>query len=268
MKKLIKSAFNRAKVFLASEARKLEWHLFGFHFDERGGSKEKVVEELKRYQNLDGGFRRALEPDLLMEDSSVVATKFALQILIDIQAPAQERLVQDGIAYLLDNFDKEKGVWPLVTNKVMDAPHASWWDVEGLEEEFGSFLANPKASVLRCFLEYQELVPQDLIDSVSETLMEHFERLPVKMRLFDAMSFLLLLQANRLGDENRERLVSKFEKTGTAIVSSNPKEWQSFTVMPLWLAPSPSAPLADVLDEATQRNLDYELENQNSDGSW
>lgn len=70
-----------------------------------------------------------------------------------------------------------------------------------------------------------------------------------------------------MGDEHRKRLVTKLEKTGAAIVSSNIVEWQNFTVMPIWLAPSLSAPLAGVLDKAIQRNLDYELENQNTNGS-
>lgn len=236
MKKLTKSGFNRAKDFLASEARNLEWRLFEFHFDESEGSRERVIEELGNYQNPDNGFGRALEPDVRMLDSSVLATKFALQILIDIQASAQEKLVMDGISYLVGAFDKGKCVWPLVTEEVMDAPHAPWWNVEGLEEEFGSYLANPKAGVLRCLLEYQELVPQDLIGSVTETLMEHFERLPIKMSLFDTMSFLLLLQANRLGDEHRKRLASKLERTGVAIVSSNPDDWSSFAVTPLWVS--------------------------------
>jgi hypothetical protein len=76
-----------------------------------------------------------------MSDSSVVATKYALQILIDVETPITEKIVKDCITYLLSNYNNEKQVWPLVESKVMDAPHAPWWDYEGLEKEFGGFLA-------------------------------------------------------------------------------------------------------------------------------
>lgn len=98
MEKLATSAFNQAKRFLETEARRLERRLLDFHFNGDEGSKGVVIEELESYQNPDGGFGKALEPDVRMQGSSVVVTKFALQILIDIQAPAKEKLMRDGIA--------------------------------------------------------------------------------------------------------------------------------------------------------------------------
>ena len=266
--RLGESAYRRARTFLATDARRLEWRLFEFHFEHGARSAARVIEELARFQNPDGGFGRALEPDVRMEDSSVVATKFALQVLIDIQAPADEPLVRQGLAYLHSAYDIERGVWPLVTREVMTAPHAPWWDAQGLEEEFGSYLANPKAGVLRCLLEYSEQASRELIDSVTRTVMEHLDALPVEMSLFDAVSYLLLAQAGDLGDKHRAKLVSKLRKTGSALVSRNPDEWTGFSIKPLWLSPSPSAPLATVLAQVVQTNLDFEIDNQDSDGSW
>jgi hypothetical protein len=268
LRTLSETSFHRAETFLRTEARKLELSLFEFHFARDEGSKAAVVEALRGYQNLDGGFGKALEPDVRMRNSSVVATKFALQILVDIQASAQENLVQDGVAYLLDQYNQERQVWPLITGEVMDAPHAPWWDVEGLEKEFGSFLANPKAGIVRCLLEYRELVPRGFLDDVLLTLMAHFEALPIEMEFFDVISFLQLLQSNHLDDELREGLLSKLKSTGRRIVSRDPGKWLEFAVKPLWLAPSPYAPLAGILEGDVQRNLDFEIENQSKDGSW
>jgi hypothetical protein len=78
MKKLAISAFHQAKRFLETEARRLEGHLFDFHFNGHEGSRGRVIEELESYQNPDGGFGNALEPDVRMQGSSVVATKRAL----------------------------------------------------------------------------------------------------------------------------------------------------------------------------------------------
>ena len=159
-------------------------------------------------------------------------------------------------------------MWPLVTGKVMDAPHAPWWDVAGLEREFGSFLANPKAGIARCLLNYQRLVPKGFLDDVIASLMAHLKTLPVGMGLFDAISFLQLLQSDGLGDEHRERLLFKLTATGKRIVNPNPREWGKFAIKPLWLAPAPNAPLAQALKADIQKNLDFEIERQNKDGSW
>jgi hypothetical protein len=268
LRTLSETSFDRAATFLRTQARRLELSLFEFHFIGDEDSKAVVVEALRGYQNHDGGFGRALEPDVRMQDSSVVATKYALQILVDIQASDQEELVQDGVAYLLDHYDQKKQAWPLVTDEVMDAPHAPWWDIEGLEEEFGSFLANPKAGIVRCLLEYRQLVPGGFLDDVLHTLMAHFEALPIEMEFFDAISFLQLLQSNHLDDDHRERLLSKLKLTGRRIVNRDPGKWLEFAVKPLWLAPSPFAPLAGILEGDVQRNLDFEIGNQNKDGSW
>jgi hypothetical protein len=67
---------------------------------------------------------------------------------------------------------------------------------------------------------------------------------------------------------HRAILLSKLEKTGAKIVTFTPDEWQTFAAKPLWLAPSPIAPLANSLERLVQKNLDFEIENQNRDGSW
>lgn len=269
MKKVLTiPSFRKAEDFLETEARKLERHLFEFHFGGNKDSREKIVEELTHFQNADGGFGAALEPDVRMRGSSVVATKFALQILIDVKATVEEELVRDGISYLLETYDQERRVWSLVTDEVMDAPHAPWWNVEGLKQEFGSYLANPKAGVLRCLLEYRKSVPDDLIHEATESVMAHLNELSVDMPFFDAISYLLLLEAKDLDEEHKSKLFAKLEKTGETLVNDNPDEWYSFAIKPLWLSPSPRAPLASALEDVIQENLDFEIDNQNEDGSW
>jgi hypothetical protein len=80
----------------------------------------------------------------------------------------------------------------------MHASRAPWWDAEGLEEELGSYLVNPRAGLLRCLLEFEELVPGSLLDNLVETVMVHSRTLPLLMPLFDTIGLLLLLQSDRL----------------------------------------------------------------------
>ena len=58
--------FDRAEKFIYNNARLLERQLFAYHF--KGGSREQVLTALRAYQNEDGGFGHALEPDIRCPD--------------------------------------------------------------------------------------------------------------------------------------------------------------------------------------------------------
>lgn len=72
----------RAETFLCSNARLLERLLYAYRF--RAGSREAVLAALRAYQNADGGFGNALEPDIRCPDSQPVPTQHALEILDDV----------------------------------------------------------------------------------------------------------------------------------------------------------------------------------------
>jgi hypothetical protein len=267
MMELDEAAFDKARTFLASSARGLELSLFMYHFERTEDSRRRVIEELASFQNPDGGFGNALEPDVRMVGSSVVATKFALQVLIDVGAPATEPIVGDAVGYILRAFDGDRCTWPLVTDEVSRAPHAPWWDAEGLEREFNGFLVNPRAGVLRCLLDYEELVPQDLTSRVIGSLKDHLRTLET-LDLFDLMSCLLLLQADGLPSDLREMVSEMVVVAADEVVERDPSRWGGFSAKPLWLAPSPRSPLADQLMDLVEEELDYEINAQGEDGYW
>ena len=75
----MKGLFERAEEFIWKNARLLERRLFEFHF--RSGSSRAVLSALRAYQNKDGGFGNALEPDIRCPDSQPVPTQHALEIM-------------------------------------------------------------------------------------------------------------------------------------------------------------------------------------------
>lgn len=54
---------------------------------------ERVVAELARFQNDDGGFGYALEPDLRTPSSSALATGIGLHMLKELRCPADHPMV-------------------------------------------------------------------------------------------------------------------------------------------------------------------------------
>src|SRR5262245_53215702 len=114
-----------AEIFIWNNARLLERHLFSFLFKE--GPRQNVSAALSAYQNEDGGFGNALEPDKRTRTSQPVDQEFALRILDEVgfDAAIAERVCD----FLMGITTKEGGV-PFVLPSVRDAPRADWWNTE------------------------------------------------------------------------------------------------------------------------------------------
>jgi hypothetical protein len=111
VKKLSREAFNQARQFLKTQARPLDRALFEYRFE--NASAERVVDELARFQNDDGGFGHALEPDLRTPTSSALATGIGLGLLQESDRAADHPLVQAAVQFLLATFDAQRQVWRL-----------------------------------------------------------------------------------------------------------------------------------------------------------
>jgi len=76
------SIYEKARQFIYKNARPLDLARWQYHFE--GGSKEAVLNALAYYQNEDGGFGHALEPDAWNPLSSPIQTCSATEILKEI----------------------------------------------------------------------------------------------------------------------------------------------------------------------------------------
>ena len=74
----------RAQEFIWTNARLLERQLFAHVF--AGGAREPVLAALRAYQNADGGFGNALEPDKRDPHSQPVDVQIAFELLDPIDA--------------------------------------------------------------------------------------------------------------------------------------------------------------------------------------
>ena len=121
-----------ARAFIVSHARPVDLAVYRYFFEQ--GSREKVVEELLKFRNGDGGFGHGLEMDYLNPASSPIATNDALITLHRVGALHQESEVVRGMVRYLqsgDGFDGEKKRWLFALDSNQDYPHAIWWEKEG-----------------------------------------------------------------------------------------------------------------------------------------
>ncbi|MEF2965547.1 prenyltransferase/squalene oxidase repeat-containing protein [Paenibacillus sp. M1] len=127
-----------------SSARLLDRMRFAYHFE--GGSREKVLNALRLYQNADGGFGNALEPDMRGPHSQPVATETALLVIKEVDGWDSE--LMDGVLSYLKEITLEGGGFPRATTAVNDYPHAPWWTTE----KDGVPSLNPTGSIIGMLL--------------------------------------------------------------------------------------------------------------------
>lgn len=122
--------FENAKNFVYRNARPLDFARWRFHFENAGA--EEVLAVLAFYQNADGGFGNAIEPDLWNPRSTPAGTLAAAEILREIGFTDRSHpIVQRMLDYLASGKDFEKDGWFLTVPANNAYPHAVWWECTG-----------------------------------------------------------------------------------------------------------------------------------------
>lgn len=143
--------YDQARSFIYKNARPLDIARWKYLFE--NGSKEDVLTALIAYQNEDGGFGNALEPDCWNPNSSPVQTWVATKIIKEIDLKDKNHQVIQGILnYLSSGKDFDGHTWSntVVTNN--DYPHASWWNFEPNEQ----ISYNPTACFIGFILKFAD----------------------------------------------------------------------------------------------------------------
>lgn len=88
------NTYQKARTFIYRNARPLDIARWQYHFE--GGSKKAVLTALAVYQNEDGGFGHALEPDCWNPNSAPIQTWTATEILREIDFTDSTHPIIDG----------------------------------------------------------------------------------------------------------------------------------------------------------------------------
>lgn len=264
MKRLTQAAFQSAKDFIMDQGRALDQRRFEFHFE--AGSANAVLTALASYQNDDGGFGNSLEPDIRTSASSAIATTVGFQILREIGAHAGHTLVRKGIEYFVATYDESRQVWPIIPPEVEEAPHAPWWNYQNSAETFGQFLVNPRAEIVGYLHKFSDGAPTELLKPLAATLLEHLDSLSDKMEMHDILCFVKLAETETL--PNSEEVWEKLAQAAAPRIARNAEQLTGYVLKPLWLVSSPESPLAAEFKGEVEMNLDFEIEQQDEDGSW
>jgi len=258
MKRLSADGFRSARDHLRTRARPLERALFAHEFE--GAPRESVLAELAAYRNPDGGFGRALEPDLRLPSSSALATLTGLDLLRDLGVGGSEPLVRGALAWLVERFDPDLPGWRCVPPEVDAFPHAPHWSW-ALHAPGGPWdpLVIPGARLSSHFSHWREAAPASIAERLTGAFVRHVTQLTREIGPDG-----LVYAASVENDAVRARM----RELARANVSRDPSTWTSYCAKPLKLAPTPDSPLAECLVSEVALNLDWEIDQQAADGSW
>jgi len=142
--------FKKIRNWIHRNARPLDLARWAFHFE--NGDSDEVIRMLSFYQNEDGGFGHALEPDSWNPHSTPITTNTAAEILREIGHKNRKHpMIVEMLKYLESTHGKigHKWLFSLPENNLH--PHAPWWEAadEGTMTKF-----NPTASLLRFILDF------------------------------------------------------------------------------------------------------------------
>lgn len=260
--KLTPEKFTQAETLIRSSGRELDQRLFDFHF--QNGPAEAVLNALAAYQNEDGGFGHALEPDFRLPTSSPMATSVAFQVMVAVDAAADHPLVQDGIRYLLSTYHKEGGYWPKTPAAVNDYPHAPWWHVGDNPIPDEEAWPNPTIELIGYLYRYDSLVPAEFLAEVTARAQQNLNALTL---FADRYSLLCWLRAvPELPSLLRTPAEAKIRDTFASWYPFNPDTLHELNL--LAFAPSPDSLLALMYSQVMRPQLDALVQAQEEDGGW
>ena len=217
-------AFN----FILNHARPVDKEMFLLMM--KHGDKDKFINELVKYQNDDGGFGHALEPDNYNPNSNPIATNDALLMLyktntLDNTIP----LVNKMISYLQskNSYDNLLHRWLCCIESNINYPHAIWWEKKGNGVSF----FNPSislASFLVCYEDCEET--RSIIRDGFEYIQEIKEISADDLKCF-MLSYCLLKKYNKINiidlTEYKRRIISNIERNICNDISKYGKEYVS-----------------------------------------
>jgi hypothetical protein len=258
------ASFSHAQEFLLQRARPLERALFRFHFENAPAGE--VRQALAAFQNEDGGFGRALEPDFRLPASSALATSLALKSLREAGIPARDPMVVAALRWSQGAFDRALDRWAAVPPAVNDWPHAPWWTWAAPGQP--CFTANPSVEFVAHLWRYREAVDPAFLSEITARAEDLLHRLPDRPEMHDLLCVIHLAETPSVPAVLRNQAANYARQAGPLIVARDPGAWTGYAVKPLALAPRADSLLAQLLDEPVRANLEFEIQRQGADGAW
>ncbi|MCL2841492.1 MAG: hypothetical protein FWE05_12070 [Defluviitaleaceae bacterium] len=271
MLKMETKEFNQIRQWMYRNARNIELALWQYEFE--NGSEETVLDALSFYQNEDGGFGNALEPDSLNPNSTPYTTNHAINILNSIGFKDAKHPMIRGILRFLDSgaYFSENG-WQFTIPTNNEYPHAIWWTYipNDATDEFG--LTAELVSFILCVAEKDSPLYKKAI-----TLVEKLIEIPRKSTEHDdsggnvqgICKLAETLQNLDLLDKlNAEFLPEAAQKMLSHSIVTDSAKWLEYGGNPHYYIRTPDSIYYKDYQGAVQQELDYLIQTRPKHDVW
>ena len=244
-----------ASQFIEANARLLERHLAGVLLD--GDAPALALAALAAYQNADGGFGHALEPDIRCPGSQPAATLAGLEVLAEVRA-STDPMVQQAADWVAGVANPDGGV-PTVLPSAEGHPRAPWMQ----PSPDSGFLTFAIAARL-----WQLEVTHRWLERGTDWCWHHIEadQAPAGYTVKFALDFLDAVPDTDRAVAAIERLRPAIRPDGTVGVEGGVEDEK---ITPLGLSARPGAPSRALFSDAQiEADLDRLELGQQADGGW
>jgi len=265
------NVFERAREFIYRNARPLDLARWKYHFE--NGSKEAVLNALSYYQNEDGGFGHALEPDAWNPNSSPIHTWSATEILREIDFTDNSHPIIKGILnYLESGKDFNGKYWHNIIKSNDDYPHAPWWNTKSVDQHDDY---NPTACLAGFIIKYADknsniyslgcrLAKEAVNTYMSQGFLSNMATVSCYIRLMQYVE-----EAGIIDIFDVNALKAKLIKQVENCIERNTDKWEtSYVCKPSQFINSKESIFYLSNKEISDFGCDFIIKTQHDDGSW
>ncbi len=234
-----------------------------------GGSVEDILNALQKYQNDDGGFGHALEPDCWNPESSAIQSLTAITVMRTLNLDKSNPMIMRLFEYLESSFNHQTSRWDLLHPQNNNYPHAPWWEYRDVEPSF-----NPSASIAGFIMKYEDpssplykdaytvyLDALDYIDNTEGSIEMHELRCLLDMAndLYETHQF----------DPDYLNMVQRLIIQMRLVIEIDESKWfTSYSVKPSFLIKHHPSIGSDEFKELIFKEFELAISQRNSEGIW
>ncbi|HHU83510.1 MAG TPA: hypothetical protein GXZ26_10965 [Firmicutes bacterium] len=250
--------FEEAADFIWKHGRLLERRIFEYFF--LGGSKDSILTSLMAYQNDDGGFGNAIEPDLRTPNSQPLFTEFALRVLYDCNIK-DLKISYKACDYIAKHADLNKGISTIHMDSG-EYPRASHWN-----NPLSTEPSMERLTGLVGLLNWQG-IKHPWLDKATEACLDF-----VSTNRYDDAHTILTTFCLLESLPQTEQITRLYDKLANDLASANFLRMDAYSenygLSPLEFVPSPTSYCKKIFQEdIIIQHLEALKSQQDKDGGW
>ena len=270
MKKLTAQALFEIKQWMHRNARPLDLAVWQYHFE--GGSTDTVVKELAYYQNADGGFGSALEPDCWNPDSSPYTTLQAIRILLAVGlGDRNQPMLREALRYLEECPCQREYGWLFSISTNDGYAHAPWWTYSEEANAYESVGLTAELAGIVLALEEKDTPLYKRAEVYAAGVIQRLKTASVHgdMGLGGYLELLQYLQTAGLQRRfDVDFLTEALQKLVYDTIERDTAKWVYYGAHPSRYITSPDSPVYKGNEDIAAAELDFLIDTRPQNGIW